>query len=137
MRHFFINRRLDTSLLRQFSGFAGIGAIGTAGHYATLIGLVQIAGLDPVPASAFGFTVGALMNYTLNYKYIFRSQKRHRESMSKFFTVALAGLGLNSVVVSLGINGAHLNYFVAQLVATAVVLLWNFSINKLWTFSNS
>ena len=135
MRRFFINGQLETSLLRQFTGFAGIGAIGTAGHYVTLIGLVQLAGFDPLPASALGFAVGALINYTLNYKYLFRSQKRHRESMSKFFVVALAGLGLNSIVVTFGIDAAHLNYLVAQLAATAVVLVWNFSINKIWTFS--
>lgn len=135
MRRFLINGKFETSLLRQFTGFAGIGAIGTAGHYVTLIGLVQIAGFDPLPASALGFTVGALINYMLNYKYLFRSEKRHRESMSKFFAVALAGLVLNSVVVTFGIDAAHLNYLVAQLAATAIVLVWNFSINKIWTFS--
>lgn len=136
MKNFLINKTFEVSLLRQFTGFAGIGAIGTAGHYVTLIGLVHIAGFNPLPASALGFTVGALINYTLNYKYLFRSQKCHRESMPKFFVVALAGLGLNSIVVSLGIDAAHLNYLVAQFAATAIVLVWNFSINKIWTFSS-
>lgn len=137
MRHSFTSRQFVGSLLRQFFGFAGIGAVGTTGHYFTLIGLVHIAGMGPLSASALGFTVGALINYMLSYKYLFRSQKRHRESMLKFFVVALAGLGLNSVAVKLGIDAAHLHYLVAQLAATAIVLVWNFSINKVWTFSDA
>ena len=126
--------QIDILLLRQFLGFAGIGAIGTIGHYLTLVGLVHLAGIGPVRASAVGFTVGAFINYLLNYKFLFRSQKRHRESMSKFFTVALAGLGMNSVVVAVGIDLVHLHYLIAQLTATTIVLVWNFSINKLCTF---
>lgn len=125
------------SLLRQFTGFAGIGAVGTAGHYATLILLVDVARVGPLPASVAGFVVGALINYVLSYKYLFRSKKRHSESMAKFFIVALIGLGLNSIVVAYGINQMRLNYLVAQLAATAIVLMWNFSVNKLWTFSDS
>lgn len=128
--------QIDISLLRQFSGFAGIGAIGTAGHYLTLIGLVQFLGISPVLASVAGFTVGALINYLLNYKFLFRSRKRHRESMLKFFVVALAGLVLNAMVVSFGVHALYLHYLVAQFLATAIVLIWNFSINRIWTFSD-
>lgn len=127
--------QVDLSLLRQFLGFAGIGAIGTAGHYLALIGLVQLLGMSPVSASAVGFMIGALINYLLNYKFLFRSRKRHSESMSKFFAVALAGLVLNALVVSYGINAMYLHYVVAQFFATAIVLVWNFSINRIWTFS--
>lgn len=128
--------QIDLLLLRQFSGFAGIGAIGTAGHYLALIGLVQFLGMSPVSASAVGFMIGALINYLLNYKFLFRSRKRHSESMSKFFAVALAGLVLNALVVSFGINAVYLHYVVAQFFATAIVLVWNFSINRIWTFSD-
>lgn len=127
--------QINIPVLRQFSGFAGIGAIGTAGHYLALIGLVQLVGVSPVLATAVGFTVGALVNYHLSYRFIFRSNKRHRESMSKFFAVALVGMILNGIVVSLGINVVHLHYLVAQIMATAIVLVWNFMINKMWTFS--
>lgn len=125
----------DTALLRQFVGFAGVGVIGTAGHYATLIGLVQLAGLMPLLASAAGFVVGAIINYFLSYRFIFRSSKRHGEALSKFLVVATAGLGVNTMVIWFGIELANLNYLVAQLAATAIVLVWNFSVNKVWTFS--
>lgn len=127
----------ETALLRQFVGFAGVGIIGTAGHYATLIGLVQLAGLIPLLASTAGFVVGAIINYFLNYRFIFRSRKRHSEALSKFLVVATAGLGLNTMAVWFGIDVIRWNYLVAQLAATAIVLVWNFSANKVWTFSRS
>ena len=127
----------ETALLRQFVGFAGVGVIGTAGHYATLIGLVQLAGLIPLLASTAGFVVGAIINYFLNYRFIFRSRKRHIEALSKFLVVATAGLGLNTMAVWFGIDVIRWNYLVAQLAATAIVLVWNFSANKVWTFSRS
>lgn len=122
---------------RQFIGFAGVGIIGTAGHYATLIGLVQLAGLIPLLASTAGFVVGAVINYFLNYKFIFRSRKRHIEALSKFLVVATAGLALNATAVWFGIDIVNWNYLVAQLAATAIVLVWNFSVNRIWTFSHS
>jgi putative flippase GtrA len=125
----------ETTLLRQFAGFAGMGVIGTTGHYATLIGLVQLAGLIPLLATTAGFIVGASINYILNYKFIFRSNKRHAEALSKFLVVATAGLGLNTMTVWFGIDVERWNYLVAQLAATGVVLVWNFSVNKAWTFS--
>lgn len=124
------------AMLRRFVGFAGVGAIGTSGHYAILIGLVYFIELNPILASTAGFVVGALVNYMLSYMLIFRSRKRHREAMSKFFVVAIAGLGINSMALSFGIYFAHWNYLVAQLTATVVVLVWNFAINSIWTFSH-
>jgi putative flippase GtrA len=125
----------NKEIIRQFFGFAAVGAIGTSGHYAILIGLVHFLGLNPLLASTAGFVVGALVNYLLSYIFIFRSRKRHSEAISKFFVVALVGLGLNSMALSFGVYIAQWNYLVAQLAATAIVLFWNFVVNKIWTFS--
>jgi len=76
---------------QQFFTFAGIGAIGTAGHYATLILLVQAMNVSPVFATTTGFVIGALINYLLNYRITFKSNKQHRETITKFFSVAAMG----------------------------------------------
>ena len=122
------------NLLRQFLSFSGVGVIGTVTHYTTLLMLVEIAEVGAVLASACGFVVGALVNYVLNYRYTFRSKRRHHEAISKFFTVALVGLGLNTLIMSLAIGILFLHYLLAQVVATGLVLIWNFSGNRWWTF---
>ncbi len=121
-------------IVKQFASFMAVGAVGTAAHYSALIALVQIAGVNPVPASGVGFIVGALVNYALNYRLTFRSTKQHRESMPKFFIVAALGLVLNTALMVLLIESLKLYYLVGQVIATAIVLLWNFTANRLWTF---
>ncbi len=114
-----------------------IGAVGTGGHFLTLILLVELAGLSAVWATTAGFSVGALINYFLNYHLTFKSDKAHREAMLKFFMVALLGAGMNMLIVFIGVDMLVLHYLLVQLFASALVLLWNFSANKLWTFATN
>ena len=128
--------RTNKGTIGQFLLFAGIGAIGTIGHYTTLIVLVQFWAVDPVFASSFGFVVGAVINYILNYHFTFQSKKRHAEALTKFLIVATIGAGINGLIMYLGVENTNINYLVVQICATGVVLLWNFIVNKLWTFAH-
>lgn len=123
-------------VVKQFLRFSGVGAIGTAGHYLTLVLLVEVAGVDAVPASLAGFVVGALINYHLNRTYTFRSDVAHRVAMPKFFTIAAIGALLNTLIMSLAVNQLGLHYLLSQVLATGIVLVWGFAGNRLWTFSS-
>lgn len=128
---------------KQFIFFTAIGGIGTAGQYVTLVVLAESRILTPVPASIAGFTVGAIINYFLNYRFTFNSNKSHKEAMTKFFVVAIFGAIINTALMYIGIgilqqyvgsSTQHFYYLLPQIVATGIVLLWNFAANKLWTF---
>ncbi len=121
----------------QFLVFATIGAIGTSGHYAVLILLVQLLHVAPVLATTLGFVVGALINYALNYRITFKSNKKHREAMTKFLVVAGLGAVANGAIMSLGVNTFDVHYLIIQLLATCIVLVFNFMANKYWTFSDN
>ncbi len=120
---------------KQFVLFATIGAVGTAGHFLTLILLVELTGLSAVWATTAGFIVGALINYVLNYHLTFRSDKAHSETMLKFFIVATVGAVLNMMIIFVGVDVLELFYLFTQVIASSVVLLWTFTANKLWTFA--
>ncbi|MBF0471355.1 MAG: GtrA family protein [Gammaproteobacteria bacterium] len=120
---------------RQFLIFALVGVAGTSGHYLTLIALVQWVALTPVVATSFGFGVGAVINYLLNYRFTFHSRQQHRKALPKFLLVAAAGALVNGAVMALGHTQLGLHYLLAQVIATVLVLLWNFAINKIWTFA--
>jgi putative flippase GtrA len=119
-------------LTRQFLNYAGVGAVGTAGHYAAYIALVN-AGLSVAASSALGFVVGALINYWLNYRYTFKSNQPHRHAIAKFFSVALVGLLLNTLIV-FTLDRLQWHYLLSQAAATIIVLVWNFAANRRWTF---
>jgi putative flippase GtrA len=129
------SKLLNREVSLQFLVYAGVGAIGTLGHYAVLIFLVQAVQTRPFVASTFGFIVGGIINYVLNYKITFKSSKNHHQAFLQFFTVALFGLVLNSGVMWLGTEQFHVHYLIVQLLATFLVLVVNFLINKFWTFA--
>jgi putative flippase GtrA len=117
----------------QFARFCLVGSVGTAVHYSALVAIVHLLGM-PMIGSIVGFVLGAMVNYVLNYRYTFKSVQRYPVTLAKFFTTACAGLVLNTLVMGLltGLLGVH--YFVSQLLATAGVVLWNFTVNLRWTF---
>jgi putative flippase GtrA len=121
------------TVVRQFLSFCALGAVGTLAQYLVLVVGVEL-GRGPVVSSTLGFIVGALVNYTLSYYYVFRSNSSHSHTITKFFTVAIFGLGLNAFVLSSAIYGLRLHYLAGQVLATGIVVIWNFVGNRWWTF---
>ena len=68
-------------------------------HYLVLIALVQGASLSAVPASTAGAIAGALVNYRLNHRYTFESDRAHGRALPRFALVALVGIAVNAAVV--------------------------------------
>lgn len=128
------SKNSQQTLRTQFLLFAGVGVIGTAAHYSVLVALVQLAQADAVISSTLGFVVGACVNYTLNYLFTFNSSKRHLEALPKFFTIALLGMVANAAIMIGLVHQAGVHYLPAQIVATMVVLVWNFAGSKIWVF---
>jgi putative flippase GtrA len=122
-------------IARQFLIFAGVGAMGTGVQYVTLISLVAL-GVNAVVGSTVGFVAGAILNYWLNYRLTFRSSMAHTRAAPRFAAIAASALLLNTLLMSIQIYGLRLPYLMAQLVATAVVLIWNYVFSRLWTFND-
>ncbi len=117
----------------QFLRFSATGAVGTAVQYLVLVWLVGARQRPVAVASLCGFVAGAVTNYFLARRFVFPSSRRHSIASFQFMAVAATGALFNtSVVQVLFDSGAH--YLVAQMVATAVVLVWNFTANRYWTF---
>ena len=117
----------------QFARFCLVGSVGTAVHYSALVAIVHLQG-NPMIGSIAGFVLGALVNYVFNYRYTFKSAKPYPETLAKYFTTACAGLVLNTLIMGLLTGLLDVHYFVSQLLATAGVVFWNFTVNLRWTF---
>lgn len=118
----------------RFVRFAAVGAVGTLAHYALLIALVEGGRAPPLAGAAAGFALGALVNYTLARRLVFTCARSHVQALPRFFMVALAGLAWTGLLMTIFIDGLGLHYFVAQLLTTALLLLWHYAGNALWTF---
>jgi putative flippase GtrA len=122
-------------LTRQFGLFAGVGLTAAVFHYGALIGLVEWVGWAPVPATLAGYVVGGLVSYTLNRRHVFFSDRPHHEAAWRFAGVAGVGFGLTYLFMHLFVERWQLAYLPAQFVTTAIVVLWSFLANRLWTFA--
>ena len=121
-------------MLRAFLQFSFIGAWATLFHYLIMFSLVELFDFEAVLATSIGFGLSSLFNYAANYRYTFKSDKKHREAYSKFMLIALVGFCLNGLVVGVLVNAAGWHYLFAQVLATLSVLLWTFSGNYFWSF---
>lgn len=122
------------ALFGQFVRFAAVGLTGTLIQYAMLWLGVELLGIPAAVASAVGYLFGSVANYLLNYFFTFRSSKSHAEAASKYYSVIAVGWCINTGLMTVLVHGYGWNYWLAQLLATGVGLLWNFAGSRWWAF---
>ncbi len=118
---------------RSFLRFLLVGGSATALHYLIMALLVGVLDLAPGTGSATGYCISTLYNYWANARFTFEGQHDHAHSLPRFLVTALAGLGINQLVL-LGLIHLGVPVALAQILATGCVLLWNYFINALWAF---
>lgn len=98
-------------------------------------------------ANLVGFIVAATTNFFLNRIWTWKSKNPDvRGQYLKFFAVSVGGLLINLFVIYLcnryldvefTVAGLFISKFwVAKVVATSVVMFWNFIVNHLYTFKS-
>ncbi len=127
--------------IRQFIKFSVVGAIGFAVDFTTLFTLKEFLGFNLYVANTFSFTAAVCSNFLWNSLWTFRGafsgRKRHR--FLPFAVVSIIGLGINQAILFgahelTGLDDYQYGYLVAKVIATIVVMIWNFIANKFWTF---
>lgn len=134
----------------RFFKFLIVGTIGFGVDFGLLTFLVEVIGLEPVVANTFSFSAAVVSNFTLNryWTYPDSRSKRRRIQLLQFGMVSIIGLAINNLILFLlqhpfdallrtvhappGLGG----YIPAKMVATVVVLFWNFFINRFWTYND-
>jgi putative flippase GtrA len=122
------------SLYRQIVAFAGVGVAAAVVHYGLLVALVELARWDAVPATLVGYVGGGMVSYALNRRHTYQSDRPHVEAGWRFAVVAVAGFGLTWLCMALLHRHLGLQYLLAQVATTLVVMAWSFVAHRLWTF---
>ncbi len=133
------------NLILKFVKFGVVGASGAVIDFGLTALCKGILGIPELLANAIGFTVAATSNYFLNRVWTWKSTSKDvGVEYAKFFFVSLIGLGINSLIVLLLKDISLVPHFVdttldwdfwvAKVIATAIVTLWNFVANNSFTF---
>lgn len=121
----------------QFIRFAAVGAFNTVldfGVYVALTRGVPGWGERYVAAATISFLFAVTSSFLLNTFWTFRSDLSlwHRRA-PKFLAVAAGGLAWNALIIQM-LTDARVHDILAKLAATGLVLMWNFTLQKKWTF---
>ncbi|MFG1429473.1 GtrA family protein [Xanthobacter sp. V2C-8] len=123
-------------LLAQIASFAWVGILATGAHFATLALVVERGIAGPVVASTLGAVVGAVVSYVLNRAFTFESTRSHAGAVPRFMVVALVSFILNGALMDLLVHRLGVYYLLAQVITTAVTMLWTFSGYRVWAFAH-
>ena len=124
-------------LVAQFLKFGVVGVIAFFIDYGVLMLLSVGMGMDPVVSAAISFTVSVGFNYVASMRFVFT----HREDWSKrrevviFVVLSVIGLLINEAIMYAGVAAlgkSPLAITVTKVIATAVVMVWNFFSRKKW-----
>lgn len=119
--------------LPQLMRYAAVGGVATAVHYLLLVACVELAAWPAWLASGLGAVAGAQLAYYGNRRFTFAHRGARAASYPRFQATALlgavAGMGVVALAVRMGVY-----YLLAQLLATLLMLLLTFGINRRWTF---
>ena len=115
--------------------YALVGVLATAVHYLVLVTLVELAGVQPGMAAATGALAGALVAYAGNRRFTFASTAAHTTALPRFLAVAALGVVASAAIVFAGTEWLGLHYLLPQVVATALVFVCGYVLNRRWTFA--
>jgi putative flippase GtrA len=131
-------------LIEQLMKFGIVGVVAFIIDWGILNALVWGLHMHNVLAGTVSFLISLVFNYLASMKYVFK----HREDMARwmeiliFFAAAAIGLFINDAILWISTYGMNHDAYVSQstqyvlrtnagkLVATAVVMIWNFVIRK-------
>jgi putative flippase GtrA len=121
-------------MLVQFVKFGIVGVSNTVLTFVVYTLLLKVFGVWYLLASAIGFAVGATNGFLLNRRWTFAEHVGDSRTPLRWATVQGGGLAINEVLLYALVHGASLDKLIAQALATVVVTVTTFFVNRAWTF---
>ncbi len=143
----------------RFIKFSLVGTLGAIIDFGILNLLVQLASFPKMAANVFSFSTAVVSNFTWNRLWVYPETREDplRKQFVQFSLVNVAGLFINTAIFGItdrwllgemgllagqmsalasrvGMAHFDLAYNGAKIIATGIVLFWNFFINRFWTF---
>jgi putative flippase GtrA len=126
--------RLNTPVVIQFVKFGLVGVSNTVLTFIVYTLLLKGLGVWYLAASAIGFIVGATNGFLLNRRWTFREHVGDPLTPLRWAVVQAGGLGIDEALLYVFVHDAQLDKLLAQGLATVVVTVSTFFVNRAWTF---
>jgi putative flippase GtrA len=120
---------------RLFLGYFIIGGVATIIDMGLLFIFVEYFKIWYIYSSIMSFMIAAIFNFSMNKYFNFRNKSNKIfVQFVMFALVALVGVILNTILLYILVEFVKLWYMIAKIITAAIVLFWNYNINKRFTF---
>lgn len=124
----------------RFIKFCIVGGIGSVLHFSITYILTEYASLWYMASMAIAVAIVITSNFTLNSIWTFKdNQNKYKDKVYnryiKFGVVSGIGIALNFGITYVLTDIVGLWYMLSMCFAVAIVMIWNFTANSLWTFA--
>ncbi len=120
-------------LFNQLIKFGIVGGMAFLIDYSVLYLLTSLLGINYLISSTISFTISLIFNYIASIKYVFNTgHKQTIKDIILFVTLSIVGLGINEMVMFIGVEKIYINYLIVKIGATAIVMVYNFITRKIF-----
>lgn len=120
-------------LFYQILKFGIVGVLAFIVDTSILYILTEYFHLYYLISSIISFLASLVVNYILSIYWVFDVTKKQTLKDVILFTIfSTIGLGINSLVMYLSVEFANIYYMIGKLIATFIVMIWNFVTRKIF-----
>ena len=120
-------------LVKQIVKFGFVGGGAFLIDYSILYVLTEFVGIHYLISSVISFIISLIFNYILSIYWVFDvTKKQTAKEVLIFVILSVIGLGINQVVMYVGSDLLNIYYMITKLVATFIVMVWNFVTRKIF-----
>ena len=120
------------NLFGQIMRFGIVGGTAFLIDFAILWLLTDIGNINYLISNFISFTVSVIYNYILSTLWVFeiKPQSNKTKEVIAFIILSIVGLGLNQALMWLAVDIMSVNYLLAKIGATGIVMVYNFITRK-------
>ena len=127
---------IDSTLIWKFVKFCVVGFTGMVVDFGVTWLCKEKFGWNKYLSNSIGFVLAATNNYIWNRLWTFQSTNvQIPVEYGKFLFISAIGLAINNFAIYLFHGKWKLNFYLSKIFAIAIVTLWNFTMNYLFTFT--
>ncbi|WP_290139652.1 GtrA family protein [uncultured Dubosiella sp.] len=121
-------------LFEQILRFGIVGVLAFLIDYGLMIFCTEILGIYYLWSSLISFTVSVIFNYVMSVKWVFTvdNGKTQSQNLLFFVTFSILGLGINQLIMWIGVEKVLISYMLVKLFATAVIMVFNYITRKIY-----